>query len=362
MKLPIQIIYIVLAAAAASCGLQDFKPWNWAADPELELSSTHVVFDSSIGEQSIEVKSNYGTFKSESNEDWCVPRVNIDSSRVEITVEPNDNTEERIATVEVSISQGKKSMSRYISVIQKGGVWDIVGEFNIYWRREISQSQKDAVISLIESVQYVDGGTIYLGENERSRPVTISGYYLGRYEVTQRQWSAIMADNPSQFRSPDLPVENISWLQAYQFVTRLAELTNIHVTLPTEAQWEYAARGGMKTHGYRYAGGDTFSEVGHFVGDKDSPEFTIVRGGTRLPNELGLYDMSGNVSEMCSDWYDDTPLSSHETDPTGPDSGTLKVVRGGDVSFYSLSELGGRGVTTLKTPERYTGFRIVINK
>ena len=188
---------------------------------------------------------------------------------------------------------------------------------------------------------YVQGGTFQMGSNDSEafswekpiHSVTLSDYYIGETEVTQELWEAVMGNNPSFFKGSNKPVERVSWDDCQEFIKKLNQMTGKNFRLPTEAQWEYAARGGNKSRGYKYAGSNTIGEVvwyndnAYYV-SKSSPDFGTHRVGTKSPNELGLYDMTGNVFEWCSDWYGDYSSSS-QTNPTGPTTGSRRVLRGG---------------------------------
>lgn len=156
--------------------------------------------------------------------------------------------------------------------------------------------------------------------------VCLEGFWIGKYEITQRQWVNIMKDNPSQFRhGDDLPVDRVSWIKAREFVLRLNKFTGKQFSLPTEAQWEYAARSGGKEE--RYSGGDMVNELGFhwFNGEKMSHPV-----GSKLPNGLGIHDMTGNVWEWCRDRYQsDYYAISPRNDPEGPDHSRFRIMRGG---------------------------------
>ncbi|MFM7153873.1 MAG: formylglycine-generating enzyme family protein, partial [Bacteroidota bacterium] len=188
-------------------------------------------------------------------------------------------------------------------------------------------------------------------------PVTLSDYYIGETEVTQAQWKAVMGDNPSGFNGcDDCPVENVSWNDAQKFITRLnARAGSPRYRLPTEAEWEYAARGGANSRSYQYAGSNDINEVAWY--DVNSRFKTHPVKGKK-PNELGVYDMSGNVYEWCSDWYG-YYLAASQTNPQGPSAGVFRVFRGGGwfdaagycrASFRNDDGPGGRGI--------YLGFRL----
>ena len=178
------------------------------------------------------------------------------------------------------------------------------------------------------------GGTAEQGSDAESdekptHQVTLSDYMIGETEVTQELWKAVMGSNPSHFSGTNLPVEKVSWDDCQTFITKLNQLTGRNFRLPTEAEWEYAARGGQKSRGYKYAGSNTLSNVAWY-GDNSSSKTHPVK--QKQANELGLYDMSGNVWEWCQDWYG-RYSSSAQTNPKGPSSGSARVNRGGGWAF-----------------------------
>jgi formylglycine-generating enzyme required for sulfatase activity len=199
---------------------------------------------------------------------------------------------------------------------------------------------------------FIDGGTFQMGSTSGEadeRPVhsvTASSFYLGKYEVTQKQWIAVMSSNPSNFKGDNLPVEQVSWYDAVDFCNRLSAKEGLQpcytisgttvscdfsrngYRLPTEAEWEYAARGGRSSRGYTYAGGSDAGAVGWYSGNSGSTTHAV---GGKQANELGLYDMSGNVWEWCWDWYGSYG-SGAQTDPRGPSSGQYRLLRGGSWS------------------------------
>ena len=175
----------------------------------------------------------------------------------------------------------------------------------------------------------VKGGTFQMGSDDgynAVHQVTLSDYYIGETEVTQELWNAVMGSNPSYFYgNMQRPVETVSWNDCQTFISRLNELTGETFRLPTEAQWEYAARGGYKSKGYTYSGSNAIDDVAWHWYNSDRTTHPVK---TKAPNELGIYDMSGNVWEWCSDWYGDYS-SAAQTDPTGPATGSGRVGRGG---------------------------------
>ncbi len=358
------ILNICIMAILTGCVKADFDPEEWAINPELSFSSSGLVFNSIIGSGKIIVTTNYTTFEASSNAEWCHTKIDEDS--LYITVDPNDATEQRSATVSVSVSRGNKSLTKEISVVQMGGVWDMVGPFNVFWRYKISDSQRAAIEELLNSLVFVEGGKFMMGEGDDEHEVTLSSFYIGKFEITQKQWNAIMASNPSKYRDEDLPVENISWADALKFATVFSSLTSLDVGLPTEAQWEYAAKGGRYSKGYIYPGSDDYKEVAYHVDssiDKTSPLYTTAKGGTKLPNELGLYDMAGNVSEYCFDWYGDYKDMKTATDPYGMETGDYKVARGGhfaDVFLWYKNTQRRQVIGRLNLARENYGLRIVL--
>ena len=215
---------------------------------------------------------------------------------------------------------------------------------------------------------YVEGGTFTMGAtseqgsdaNSKEKPahsVTLSGYYIGKYEVTQELWKAVMGSNPSNFKGDNLPVENVSWNDVQEFLRKLNAMTGKRYRLPTEAEWEFAARGGKNSSGYKYSGGNSIGNVAWFGGNSGSRTHAV---GTKSPNELGIYDMSGNVFEWCQDWYG-SYSSSSQRNPQGPNSGSYRVRRGG--SWYNFARLCRVSYRSSYSPgdrNRNLGFRLAL--
>lgn len=199
---------------------------------------------------------------------------------------------------------------------------------------------------------YVEGGTFQMGATaEQSNgytpdsdetpvhTVTLSDYHIGETEVTQELWKAVMGASPSSSYSwssskglgDKYPAYYISYTECQEFITKLNALTGQTFRMPTEAEWEYAARGGNQSKGYIFSGSDTIGNVAWYDDNSGSKTHEVA---TKAPNELGIYDMSGNVYEWCSDWYG-SYSSSSQTNPTGPTSGSERVYRGGGWSTYA---------------------------
>ena len=205
------------------------------------------------------------------------------------------------------------------------------------WSSLATSEQKRIISQLIDNMVAVKGGRFEMGATSEQgdkydsdeRPthwVTLSDYHIGKYEVTQEEWQAVMGKNPSYFKGAKRPVEQVSWNDCQEFIRRLNALTGLNFMLPSEAQWEYAARGGNMSKGYKYSGSDTIDNVAWYSSNSGSETYPV---GQKQPNELGLYDMSGNVWEWCSDaWY--SYDSSSATDPKHKgDTGSYRVYRGG---------------------------------
>jgi formylglycine-generating enzyme required for sulfatase activity len=190
----------------------------------------------------------------------------------------------------------------------------------------------------------VSGGTFTMGcsksrdsdaddDESPEHQVTLSTYSIGETEVTQELWEAVMGSNPSKFKGAKRPVEQVRWNDCQEFIEKLNKATGKTFRLPTEAEWEYAARGGNKSKGYKYSGSNDIESVAwydknSYYKGESSPDYGTHEVATKRPNELGLYDMSGNVYEWCNDWKGDYSSAS-QTNPKGPGSGQYRVIRGG---------------------------------
>ena len=181
---------------------------------------------------------------------------------------------------------------------------------------------------------FVNGGTFQMGSTEGEsdeqplHTVRVDDFYIGKYLVTQALWRAVMSENLNSFAGCDnCPVVRVSWEDVQAFIQKLNEMKGKRFRLPTEAEWEYAARGGNKSLGFKYAGSNNIDEVAWYWSNSGSKTHPV---GQKKPNELGLYDMSGNVWEWCNDWYDpDYYKNSPGNNPKGPSSGSYRVLRGG---------------------------------
>ncbi|MDR2591696.1 MAG: formylglycine-generating enzyme family protein [Chitinispirillales bacterium] len=216
---------------------------------------------------------------------------------------------------------------------------------------------------------FVQGGTFMMGcsgrnagncekDEKPAHKVTLGDFQIGKYEVTQKQWSQVMGSNPSHFKGDNLPVGKVSWYDVQEFIEKLNALTGKKYRLPTEAEWEFAARGGVKSTGFAFAGGNNAGDVAWYKSNSGGKCHAV---GSRGSNELGIYDMSGNVWEWVNDWSANYN-SADSKDPSGPATGNNRVLRGGSwpydasycrVSYRNGSAPGNRGADV--------GFRLAIS-
>lgn len=194
----------------------------------------------------------------------------------------------------------------------------------------------------------VESGTFMMGEDNDpdcpSHQVTLSTFYIGKFQVTQKEWLRVMGNNPSKYKGDNLPVDSVSWYDVLEYCNKRSldeDLTPCYLIdgneticnwladgyrLPTEAEWEFAARGGNQSQHFEFAGSNILGEVAWYAANSREKTHAV---GTKKPNELGIYDMSGNVWEWCWDWWSNTYVTSPQFDPKGISTGTYRVHRGG---------------------------------
>ena len=235
----------------------------------------------------------------------------------------------------------------------------------------------ETTLGLNMKMIYVEGGTFMMGapeDDEEAWPdecpqhqVTLSSYYIAEYEVTQSQWQKIMGTTIYQQRDKTIwtdlhgvgsnyPMYYVNHDEAKAFCEKLTNLTGKTYKLPTDAQWEFAARGGNKSRGYKYSGSNSIDAIAWYENNSSSTSHPV---GQKQPNELGLYDMTGNVMEWCSDW-NDSYSSSHQINPEGPSSGQYRVLRNGGWEFPAEScRVSFRFASEPSNRDRLSGFRVV---
>ena len=245
----------------------------------------------------------------------------------------------------------------------------------------MSQAQRDRVLRELEdNMVWVEGGTFTMGatpeqgsdadsDEKPAHQVTLSGFYICKYEVTQELWQAVMGTTIRQQCSKagsstlygegaNYPMYFVSWDECQEFVRKLNSLTDKRYRLPTEAEWEYAARGGSRSRGYKYSGSDNFGSVAWYTGNSGSTTHPV---GQKSPNELGLYDMSGNVWECCADWYG-SYSSGSQTNPVGLSSGSDRVFRGGSRCDYARDgRVSNRSFFTPSYRGGHLGLRLALS-
>ena len=227
---------------------------------------------------------------------------------------------------------------------------------------------------------WVEGGDFLMGctseqgncesDEQNVRRVTVDGFYIGMLEVTQSQWEKVVgtsiyqqwtkadiSGSPSRGVGPDYPMYCVSWDEAMEFCRLLSNKMGRTYTLPTEAQWEYAARGGNKNEGAKYAGSNMIDAVAWYTDNSGSSTHIV---GSKRANALGIYDMSGNVWEWCKDWYANSYVSYDTNNPVGPSSGSNRVRRGGSWNFSASGcRVAFRNSSSPGNRRDYLGFRVV---
>ena len=217
----------------------------------------------------------------------------------------------------------------------------------------------------------VETGAFMMGSNRTFdfptplHEVKINEFYIGQTEVTQELWETVMGTMPQHWKGLQLPIEQVSWNDCQEFIKKLNAMTGQQFRLPTEAEWEYAARGGNRSKGYIYSGSNNLDDVAWYRNNSDGKTHKVA---TKAPNELGIYDMTGNVEEWCNDYYgawyyENSPL----IDPPGPSSGTSRICRGGswfDTMSYNIAvfecEPGTRGYAQPTLVNYRHGFRLAL--
>ena len=234
-------------------------------------------------------------------------------------------------------------------------------------RRETGYSNGILKVNSAEyPMVYVSGGSFMMGSDDSDaqsdeRPVhrvTLSSYRIGKYEVTQELWEAVMGNNPSCFKGARRPVENVSWDDCQTFIRKLNSMTGQTFKLPTEAQWEFAARGGNSSNGYKYSGSNYIDNVAWHNGNSGSRTHDV---GTKSPNELGIHDMSGNVDELCNDEYG-YYSGKYVSDPSGPLTGSqLRTIRGGTWDYAAKScRVSSRSISVYNYRSYNQGLRLCL--
>lgn len=348
--------------ALSSCGDKEEEtiPWNQQV---LNVATTLLEVGPEAETYSVEVESNMSISVS-SSEPWLMADVSSDSKKIRLYVPALPTSScMRVATVE--IHAGGKLANLKLKQVSDSFTFSVSG------------NGKSAQFRM----QRVSGGRFWMGNNsgyEWEGPVhevtLTKGYYICDREVTQALWYAIMGRTPTSDYSKqwseslglgdEYPAYYVSHSDCLDFITALnAKLSDqlpegVSFRLPTEAEWEFAAKGGSQTHGYMFAGSDSINDVGWY---RDNSNLDIRKVAMKAPNELGLYDMTGNLEEWCSDVYDNYS-SYDQTDPKGPGSGYRYVVRGGNYCLYpSQCTNTYRNTDSYLTREHFNGMRLALD-
>lgn len=312
-----------------------------------EIPDETIVFTSMGEEKQLAVHCNSLGYKIECSEEWIEAQTEGDGLLVKVY--RNYDLANRTGVIKLTLG----SVEKTLSINQNACQW-------------------------YESFEMIDvlGGSFYMGaqkDNASSQNydndayqieapvhnVTMSDYSIGIYEVTQEQWMAAMGNNPSIHQGDKLPVENVSWEQVQEFIALLNQASGLSYRLPTEAEWEFAARGGEKSDGNKYSGYSVLGACGWYYSNSESTTHEV---GTKYPNELGIYDMSGNVREWCNDWFE-YYTSTSITNPQGPSYGNMKVNRGGSWTTPAVNCRNSYRHTDFPTEKAQDlGFRLVLSR
>ena len=267
--------------------------------------------------------------------------------------------EKRIAKEEQRIQSERDSIER---VIKHRAIRD-----SLQREEEVLHQQLLQKTNLNMEMVAVQGGTFQMGSEafDDEMPihsVTVDDFFIGKYPITQAQWKKVMGVYPSKLNNKgcdNCPVEGVSWYDVQEFIKEWNVQTGKNFRLPTEAEWEYAARGGNQSKGYRYSGSGRIDEVAWHQGSLKSTRPV----GTKKPNELGIFDMSGNVWEWCEDWYEKEYYhNTSSINPKGPSSGINRVLRGGCWTFHvDYCGVSSRFKDGPHIQSSLNGFRIALN-
>ena len=403
-KKPSPFVWGILAVALLAIGLFFLKPWAPSIDPAIQKQFTTLKVEANTLAK--EKRWQVALAKYNDANTLLVEKVVQDSiaaisKRLEGIAKAKDTKTWEAAKKSNTIKSYKRYLEGYENGLYKSEADIAIASIEAYLkseagRKKLAEEQalakkkieeekkrlaeeqaKEKLKSLPSSIQkllkemvYVRGGTFTMGctseqdncddDEKPSHKVTLSSFNIGKYEVTQSQWEEVMGTNPSDNKGcAECPVEKVSWNDIQEFIRKLQKLTGKRFRLPTEAEWEFAARGGTRSQGYKYAGSNRLSSVGWY---KDNSSKKTHAVGKKDPNELGLYDLSGNVWEWCNDWlgdYDNSP----STNPKGPSSGATRVLRGG--SFISSATNCRVAIRNQDVPlyrYNFMGFRVALSQ
>lgn len=357
--------------AQSECGSNYSGAQSWInkcnealAPTTLSVSSSSLSFGADGGQKTIAVTCNRGWMLANTSSNMFT--ISRNGNQASVRCYANSNTNSRTDWFEIKSSDG--TQSRRITISQQGRPYSSQTNNNTATNRNTTATTKTFTANGVEfTMVYVQGGTFTMGATSEqgsdaydwekpTHRVTLSNYYIGQTEVTQALWQAVMGNNPSHFRGANKPVESVSYNDCKAFISKLNSLTGQNFRLPTEAEWEFAARGGNRSRGYKYAGSDNLSTVAWYDGNSGYATHPVAQ---KSPNELGLYDMSGNVWEWCNDWYGDYS-SNAQTNPQGPYSGSYRVLRGGSYILARYCRVSYRIYITPSCSSSGLGLRLAL--
>ena len=319
-----------------------------ASSPELSVSPNSFNVGEITTTKTVTIESNI-PWTAKTSKSWIhVSKLSGSVGTTTLTIDIHANTSTSSRSGYIEIYNTECNISKTITVTQSKGAGSFI---------ECAEGLNMKMI-LIEGGTFAMGSTSGDDDEKPVHNVTLDSYYIGETEITQAQWRAVMGSNPSEYTGDNHPVEYVSWEDAQEFCDKLSALTGKKYVLPTEAQWEYAARGGNKSKGYTYSGSNNVDDVAVYLDNKTNQDSNVK---SKKPNELGIYDMSGNVCEWCSDWYSSSYYYlSPLTNPQGPSSGNYRVWRGGSrgsISFGCRVALRGDDYPSIRLS--IYGFRVV---
>ena len=358
----------------------------WLNNTKQTRTTPMVIRDVMVGDYGVEIKKNGYTSLQKNiivkqHETAKINEILANTKTIQIQTNPA-NAQIQIDGKNIGVSPIQYSVDlqkNYTLTITKNGYKSLTKQITIKenFENELFNLEKEnnfifKDLAKTEMV-FVQGGTFTMGCNkeqgtdcyDNEKPVhqvTLSDYYIGKFEVTQGLWKKVMGKNPSNFKNcgEDCPVESVSWDDCQTFISKLNQLTGKKYRLPTEAEWEYAARGGWDVAGNfqlqtKYAGSNDLYEVAWYDGNSDGKTHTV---GTKKPNALGIYDMSGNVWEWCNDWYG-AYSNKAVTNPQGAKSGSARVFRGGGWYGGGYGRVSDRNIYDPSGSNSNLGLRLV---
>jgi len=358
---------ITITAASSSRTVSVTQSGNSGAEiPSLSVSPTSLSFAAASSSQTLSVSSN-GIYSYSSSASWLTVTQSSDKTTLTVSASANTGTSARTATITLTLG----SLTETISVTQQAAANTSDDD------RTFTVTGNGKTVTF--TMKKVEGGTFQMGstygdsDETPVHSVTLTkDYYMCETEVTQALWFAVMGYSPtsggSQWSSSyglgdEYPAYRISYEDCQSFLTALNSKLSSQLgsgeqfRFPTEAEWEFAAKGGNKSQGYTYSGSNNLGDVAWYYDNSGSTTHQVK---TKSPNELGLYDMSGNVWEWCYDW-NDSYSSSAQTDPTGPTSGSYRVKRGGGWSSFGLvCRVAYRRGNSPSNRDDYLGFRLAL--